>query len=200
MKTLLVTFTPRTGSHTARLVAHARQHIRGDIDLIDLARRPVAMLDTAAVDAYVKRNYGGQTLAADEAAALAVQDADVAKVLAADVLMLASPMHNFAMPGPLKAFLDGIIQKGRTWDADANGYRGLMTGRRALALFSSGGVYGDGGGDHYSPLARTLFGFMGYSEAEVISAQGTSRDAAQAVASAQAALDALLPRWYVDAV
>lgn len=199
MNTLIVSFTPRTGSHTAKLVAHARGLIRGDVDLIDLASRPVALLDTPAVDAYVKRNYGGQALTSAESDALSVQDADVARVLAADVLIVAAPMHNFSMPGPLKAFFDGIIQKGRTWDADANGYRGNMAGRRALALFSSGGRYqGPGNWDHYTPLVRTLFQFMGYDTADVISAQGTNQDAEAAVASAQAALDALLPGWYAD--
>jgi FMN-dependent NADH-azoreductase len=197
MKTLLVTFTPRTGSHTARLVSHARGLMRGEVETLDLAARPVAVLDTMAVDAYVKRNYGGQTLTREEAAALAVQDADVARVLAADVLIVAAPMHNFSMPGPLKAYFDGIVQKGRTWEADAQGRRGRMGGRKALALFSSGGRYdGEGAPDHFTPLARTLFQFMGFSEVAVVSAQGTNQDAGAAVAKAMGDLDALLPGWY----
>lgn len=196
MKTLIVQFTPRTGSHTARLVEQARRHIRGDIAVVDLAAQPPALLSTVAVDAYVKRNYGGVALSESEQAALAEMDANVQRLLAADVLITAAPMHNFAMPGPLKTFFDGVIQKGYTWDADASGYRGKMGGKRALALFTSGGVYeGPGNWDHYTPLVTTLFQFMGY-EGKVISAQGTNRDAAAAMDAASAQLETLLPGWY----
>lgn len=195
MNTLIVQFTPRTGSTTAQLVAHARAQLNGPVEVIDLATRTPAPLTTAAVDAYVKRHYAGQALSREEAQALAVMDGDVEKMLAADRLITAAPMHNFAMPGPLKTFLDGVIQKGRTWDADASGYHGLMKGKKALALFSSGGVYDAGSGyDHYSPLIRHLFAFMGY-EGEVVAAMGTNTDAAAALTKAKAQIDALLPRW-----
>jgi FMN-dependent NADH-azoreductase len=190
MKTLIVQFTPRSGSTTAQLVSHLRAQLQGPVEVIDLATRAPAPLTTAAVDAYVKRHYAGQPLSAEEAQALAVMDGDVEKMLAADLLVTAAPMHNFAMPGPLKTFLDGVIQKGRTWDADASGYHGLMKGKKALALFSSGGVYEAGGGyDHYSPLIKHLFGFMGY-DGRVIAAMGTNQDAAAALARARAEIDA----------
>lgn len=195
MNTLIVHFTPRTGSTTAQLVAHARAQLKGAVEVIDLATRAPAPLNTVAVDAYVKRHYAGQALSAEEAQALSVMDGDVEKMLAADLLITAAPMHNFAMPGPLKTFFDGVIQKGRTWDADASGYHGLMKGKKALALFSSGGVYEAGSGyDHYTPLVRHLFGFMGY-DGEVIAAMGTNSDAAAALAKATTEIDSLLTRW-----
>lgn len=198
MNTLIVRYTPRTGSRTARLLEHARRQVRGAVEEIDLVAEPPVMFDTLAVDAYVARNYGGASLSAAAAASLARQDRQVARMRAADVLILASPMHNFSMPGPVKTFLDGVLQKGGTWDADANGYRGLMAGKKALVLFSSGGRYDGAAMDHYTPLARTLMGFMGY-DAEVVSAEGTNQDADAAVRRATDRLDALLPGWYAEA-
>lgn len=199
MHTLVVRYTPRTGSHTAALLDHALAQVRGTVEVIDLASRPAAIFTPAAVDAYVQRNYLGQTPSAEGAQALAPMDADVERLLKADVLITAAPMYNFGLPAALKAFFDGVIQKGRTWNADANGYQGLMKGRKALALFSSGGVYeGANSYDTYTPLARILLGFMGY-EAEVIGAMGTNQDAAAALAKAKAEVDARLPAWYAGA-
>jgi hypothetical protein len=42
MKTIIVQFTPRSGSTTAQLVAHARAQLKGPVEVIDLATRTPA--------------------------------------------------------------------------------------------------------------------------------------------------------------
>jgi FMN-dependent NADH-azoreductase len=200
MHTLIVQFTPRQGSNTAQLLAHARSQIRGTQEVLDLAEQPPAFLDTLRVNAYVKRNYAGQALSAEEQAGMAQLDAFTEQVKKADVVILAAPMHNFSLPGAVKAWFDGIIQKGQTWTAGPDGYRGLMQGKKALSLFTANGVYeGEGNWDVFTPLARILFQFMGFSEVEVISAQGLGKDATTSLARARAELDARLQGWYATA-
>lgn len=197
MHTLIVQFTPREGSRTAQLLAHARSQIRGTHEVLDLAQNPPAFLDELRVNAYVKRNYAGQTLSAEEQQGMAQLDAYTEQVKKADVVILAAPMHNFSLPGAVKAWFDGIIQKGQTWTAGPEGYRGLMQGKKALSLFTANGVYeGEGNWDVFTPLARILFQFMGFSEVAVISAQGLGQNAPERLAQAKAEVETQLRAWY----
>jgi FMN-dependent NADH-azoreductase len=73
----------------------------------------------------------------------------------------------------VKAWFDSVMQKNETWTVDDNGYVPLMTGKKALVLMSSGGVYeGDfAGHEHAATLAQTELGFMGF-DTTIISAAG----------------------------
>src|ERR1700691_4480020 len=61
-----------------------------------------------------------------EAKALAVSDALIEELAAADVLVLAVPMYNFGLPSALKAWVDHIVRAGRTFRFGANGPEGLL--------------------------------------------------------------------------
>src|SRR5438874_1887594 len=50
-----------------------------------------------------------------EAKALALSDALVDELAAADVVVLAVPMYNFGLPSSLKAWIDHIVRPGRTF-------------------------------------------------------------------------------------
>ena len=77
------------------------------------------------------------------------------------------------MPAAVKAWFDSVMQKDETWTLNENGYVPLMTGKQALVLLSSGGVYeGEYAGyEHAASLAQTELGFMGY-DTTVVSAAG----------------------------
>ena len=94
--------------------------------------------------------------------------------IAADAVVFAFPMHNFSFPATVKAYFDGIMQKGKTWDAADGGYVGLQTDKKALVLLASGGVYdGDFAPyEHALSLARVELGFMGISDIQTVTAAG----------------------------
>ena len=62
----------------------------------------------------------------------------IQELLLADVLVLGSPMYNFSIPSPLKAWIDRIAQAGRTFQYSERGPVGLCAGKKALIVSSRG--------------------------------------------------------------
>jgi len=83
---------------------------------------------------------------------LSISEALIAELLAADVLVLGVPMHNFGIPAVLKLWIDQIGRAGKTFSITKNGPVGLVTGKKAHVFVASGGVY-----DLGSPDSRLEF-------------------------------------------
>ncbi|HMP74063.1 MAG TPA: NAD(P)H-dependent oxidoreductase [Kiritimatiellia bacterium] len=181
MSILLVHFLPRgQQSNTRRLVAAFRDEAGGEgvVD-VDLAREAPPMFDAVRLAAYTRRNYQGVQLSAEEQRQLAAADRQVSLLEQARDVVLAFPIYNFSVPAPVKAWIDAVTQKGRTWDLEGGVYRGKMAGRRALVLMTAGGSYrGERASwDHATPLVRHVFEFMGFDGVEVILADGMNSEA-----------------------
>jgi len=67
-------------------------------------------------------------------AAIAPSDALVARVLAADAMVIGTPIYNFGMPSTLKAFFDHVSRNGVTFLADETGMSGLLGDKRVVVL------------------------------------------------------------------
>ena len=65
--------------------------------------------------------------------ALAISDELVAEVLAADEIVIGTPMYNFAIPAALKAWIDHVVRAGKTFQYTATGVDGLATGKKWLS-------------------------------------------------------------------
>ncbi len=203
MKTLVVSYLPRgERSHTSKLLNAFLHHIPHDsVDYLDLLEDTPEPMDAQRVVAYIRRNYLGEELNEEDAASLARLDRMTDQFMAADAVVLAFPMHNFSFPAIVKAYFDGIMQKGKTWDAAEGGYVGLQTEKKALVLLASGGVYdGDFAPyEHALSLARTELGFMGIPDVQTVTAAGMNLlppDEIKAVqAKAIAEVKAIAERW-----
>src|SRR3546814_3466262 len=73
-------------------------------------------------------------------AALAASDQLIAELITADTLVIGCPIYNFAIPAPLKAWLDQICRARVTFTYSDNGPKGLLTGKRAIVVMTSGGT------------------------------------------------------------
>jgi len=118
--------------------------------------------------------------------ALALSDALIGELLAADVIVLGVPMHNFSIPASLKAWIDLITRAGKTFSYGDKGPQGLVPdGKQVVAIVSRGGVYGEGTpaftADFQVPYLRHMLGFIGLQNVTVIEAdkQAFGPDAAQ---------------------
>ncbi|UOQ51612.1 NAD(P)H-dependent oxidoreductase [Hymenobacter cellulosivorans] len=140
------------------------------------------------------------------AAAIAPHNALTEQLLAADILILAHPLHNFSLPGPVKLWLDAVLQKGKAFD-----YRpeqvGLLQGKKALALYSSAGLYEGNQYAYRDTLPATynaIFSYTEVGEYEIVGANRTvalgAAAEAQALRNAEARLTTIGRRWYVDRV
>lgn len=175
MKTLVVSYLPRgERSHTKKLLDAFLETASGQkLEHLDLLADTPDMFLAENLGSYIKRNYLGDSLSEAENAAMAKMDRMTQQLKNTDALVLAFPMHNFSFPAVVKAWFDSVMQKDETWTVDDNGYVPLMTGKKALVLMSSGGVYeGDFAGyEHAATLAQTELGFMGF-DTTIISAAG----------------------------
>ena len=109
--------------------------------------------------------------------ALELSDALVAEVQAADVVVIAAPMHNFGIPSALKAWVDHIVRPGQTFTYSAQGPRGLVEGKKVVLVLARGGVYSSGAMqafDFQEPYLRTVLGLIGMTDVEVVRIEGVA--------------------------
>jgi FMN-dependent NADH-azoreductase len=199
-KTLVVSYTPREGSNTNKLLDHFLTQTEGktEVEMLDLAANPVPMFTKEPLNAYVKRNFGGQELSAEEAKSLEAIDQMCEQVMHADYIVLAYPIYNFTFPGPVKCWFDAVLQSGKTFRYTETGFEGLLKGKKALVITTSGGDYtSNSAWDFSTPLAHGELSFVGI-EPKVITAGGMSMDnerSAESLNHAMARINEVVEEW-----
>jgi len=127
----------------------------------EIVRLPLYRADVPALDADILRGWGAlragtpfEELPAEARRKIARLGEIVDQFLAADKYVFVSPMWNFSYPPALKAYLDAICAAGKTFRYTPEGPVGLATGRKAIHIQASGGIYSDG------PAANADFGHL----------------------------------------
>ncbi len=162
------------------------------LKLRDLARDPHPVLDEAALAALFTP---ADKRSAEQAARVALDDALIAEVQAADAIVLGVPMYNFGVSAQLKNWIDAIARAGVTFRYTENGPEGLLKGKKVYVALARGGRYRDTPADTQVPYLKTLLGFLGMTDVSFIYAEGFAMgaDAAQqALADAEADIAAVL--------
>lgn len=144
-------------------------HPADQVTVRDLARDPVPHLDSTLLGGWMKP---ADQRTAIEQAALERSDLLTDELVAADVLVLAAPMYNFAIPSTLKAWLDHVLRAGVTFKYGETGPQGLLVGKRAIVLTARGGIYAGSTLDHQEPYLRQVLGFIGIHDVTFIHAEG----------------------------
>lgn len=127
------------------LVRWKAAHPADEITVRDLASEPVPHLDIDLLGGWMKP---AEQQSAAEKSALERSNLLTEELLASDVLVLAAPMYNFAIPSILKAWLDHVLRAGVTFKYTETGPQGLLVGKRAFILTARGGIYAGTGLDH----------------------------------------------------
>lgn len=95
------------------------------------------------------------------------------EVLAADHIVIATPVYNYNIPAALKAWVDHIVRKGMTLGFDGSG---LATGKKATVLLASGGVYIEGSPirdrDIATQYLRLILGVIGITNVTFVAGGG----------------------------
>ncbi|PAA34283.1 FMN-dependent NADH-azoreductase [Pseudomonas fragi] len=144
-------------------------HPTDQVTVRDLALHPVPHLDANLLGGWMKPEA---QRSADEHASLKRSDELTDELLAADVLVLAAPMYNFAIPSTLKAWLDHVLRAGVTFKYTETGPQGLLTGKKAYVLTARGGLYAGSTSDHQEPYLRQVMAFIGIHDVSFIHAEG----------------------------
>jgi FMN-dependent NADH-azoreductase len=69
---------------------------------------------------------------------LSLSDDLVSELLAADTIVISTPVYNYNVPAVLKAYIDHIVRKGKTLGFSGEG---LVHGKKCTVIMASGGVY-----------------------------------------------------------
>ena len=115
------------------------------------------------------------TLTPAQRETLAVSDALVEELLAADTIVIGAPMYNLTVSAPLKAWIDQIVRVGRTVLYGASGTEGVLKGKKVVVITSRGGAFRPGTPtaqyDHQEPYLRHILGFIGLTDITFIHAE-----------------------------
>jgi FMN-dependent NADH-azoreductase len=156
----------------------------------DLAADPIPHLSAAYLAAV--QSPAGQHEAAlqhDSALGGAVLD----EFLAADAVVIGTAFYNFTVPSQLKAWIDRITIAGKTFRYTEKGPEGLAGNKRVVLAIARGGFYGPGtpihSYEHAESYLRTVLGFIGIVNPEVVTAEGIAVGPDQREAALKSALD-----------
>jgi len=98
--------------------------------------------------------------------------------LAADVVVIGAPMFNFSIPSQLKAWIDRVVQAGRTFRYTQKGPVGLAGAKKVIIVSSRGGMYAgmpyEAAMDHQEAYLRTVLDFIGISNVSFVRAEGVA--------------------------
>jgi FMN-dependent NADH-azoreductase len=178
------------GSHSTQLaasiVARLRAtHPKASVTVRDLGRTPHPGLDEATLTALFTPNAGRTP---EQAARVALDDALIAEIQAADVVVLGVPMYNFGVPAQLKNWIDAIARARVTFRYTERGPEGLLKGKKVYVVLTRGGQYRNTPADTQVPYLKMLFGFLGMTDVQFVYAEGLAMGAqaeADALASAR---------------
>jgi len=143
--------------------------------------------------------------------ALAESNQLVDELIAADILVIGTPLYNFGMPAALKAWIDQVVRAGRTVDIDESNptdpYIPKLDDRprHAVILTARGGVNMAPGEEmahmnHLEPHLATALGFIGITRLHYIAIEGQEVGGellAASVAEALAKVEALVDKLQV---
>jgi len=192
---LYLTCSPRPESACRELGDDIVARLRAD-RLIhrDLAADPPPWIDAAFSSAILGPPD-------PSASALAISERMIGELEAADAVVIATPMHNFAVPAVLKAWVDQVVRIHRTFASTPAGKRGLLADRPVYVAMASGGWHTGPSPvgtppqpDFLTPYLRTVFATIGIESVRFFYLEGAARGAeirAQALAAAREALAGL---------
>ena len=177
MSQLLVVQTSPRGPHSVsrnmanRFVSDRRAaHPQGAVVHRDLAETHLPLVTAPWLQAYFTPP---EQHSPEMKAILRLSDELVAELLAADHLLITTPVYNYNIPAALKAWIDHIVRKGLTLGFDG---KGLVTGKKATVLLASGGVYTEGSPirdrDVATQYLRLILNVLGITDVTIVAGGG----------------------------
>lgn len=177
---LYLTCSPRGhDAHSRRaadslIAALRRRHERLDVRHRDLFTDPPPLIDAG---------FSAAILSADDAApALAASEVLIQELEAADALVIATQMHNFAAPAVLKAWIDQVVRIHRSFRSTPQGKVGLLADRPVFVVVAAGGWFtgpspagAPAQPDFLTPYLRAILGTIGLRDIRFVLLEGVAR-------------------------
>ena len=164
----------------------------------DIGRHPVPHVNEAWIAAAFSPP---ETHTPELTEALRISNELVDEFLAADRYVFGVPMYNFNIPSTFKAYIDQIVRINRTVAIDAQGFKGLVEGKKAVIITARGGDFSATSPfvayDFQEPYLRAIFGFIGLTDIQFINANSLNEGDArtQSLSEARAAIQDAIAQW-----
>ncbi len=142
------------------------------ITIRDLAKNPAPIYDNETLQAF----YSPQEQLTDQQKLVAAPSLEYIQELKdADIIVFASPMHNFSVTTLLKSYIDQICRMGLTFQYGEAGPEGFIKDKQAVIISSAGGDFQQSAEKHkdfQTPYLTHVLNFIGIEDIEVIPVQG----------------------------
>lgn len=182
MSTLLhIDSSPLYGRSVSRQLTEAfvaqwkSSHPDGTVVDRDLTATPIPPVTAEWVGAVYTPEEGRTQ---EQKELLTLSDTLIAELERADEYVFGVPMHNFGVPSVLKLWIDQISRVGRTFSYADGTPKGLLKGKKATFIIATGGVYDAqtqmASFNFVEPYLRSVFGFLGVTDATFLTAGGTA--------------------------
>jgi FMN-dependent NADH-azoreductase len=179
-KVLHIVASPRgAGSRTLRiadaLIKKIQKDIPGaEIDTLDVFAEKLPEMNITRVNGKYML-MSGQELSGEAVESWEEIKAHINRFLAADIIVISTPMWNFGIPYKLKHYIDVIWQPGFMFKYTESGPVGLAAGRKVIVVSTRGGDYTPGtpaeAYDQITPYLKTVLGWAGITDLTFISGQ-----------------------------
>jgi FMN-dependent NADH-azoreductase len=169
----------REASHSTRVANRLVQRLRdadpdASVNVRDLSDTPHPIMDEAALAALFTPEAQRSP---EQTARVALDDALIAELQAADVVVLGVPMYNFGVPAQLKNWIDAISRAGVTFRYGDNGPEGLLKAKKVYVALARGGKYRNTPADSQVPYLMTVLTFLGMNDIRFVYAEGLAMGA-----------------------
>ncbi|WP_274650816.1 FMN-dependent NADH-azoreductase [Paenibacillus humicola] len=174
--------------------SYREAHPQDEVVHLDLYNAHIPAIDADVFSGWGKLRSGSEFEALSDAEKAKVGRLNelVDQFAAADKYVFVSPMWNFSFPPVLKAYVDSFCIAGKTFRYTESGPVGLLTGKKALHIQASGGIYSEGPMTSFesghSYLAK-IMSFIGVPSFEGIFVEGMSYTPDKADSIKQAAIE-----------
>lgn len=180
---LKVIASPRGEASVSRQLADELIAALGDSQVVT---RDISTGVPVVDGAWIGAAFGGE-----DKTPLATSEELVAEVQAADHIVIATPIWNFGVPAALKAWIDQIARAGVTFKYSENGPVGLLEGKKATIVISSGGTKSGSAIDFATPYLKHVLGFIGIHDVDVVAADRLMVDADASMQKAHDAIESV---------
>lgn len=147
---------------------YRKNHPKDEIETLDLWQNNIPEFDGDVIDSKYAIMHGQAHTEAQRKSWRAVEQL-IADFKRADRYLFSLPMWNFGIPYKLKHYFDVIVQPSYTFSfSPSEGYKGLVTGKPAVIIYSRGGAYGPETGseglDFQRKYMESILSFIGFTD------------------------------------
>lgn len=170
---------------TDKLIAHLQATGASEVVTRDLAGG-VELID----ENWINANFTPeQDRTAAQKLSLSRSDQLVDELFQSDVIVIGVPIYNFAVPAALKAWVDQVARARKTFRYTESGPIGLLEGKKAYVVVTSGGVEVGSALDFATDYLKHVLGFMGINDVTVFAADQLAVHGDQQFASAASRIE-----------